>query len=145
MSPEQLHHVRHTHRLVQPSLQGLVAAAHDTVRDDHPELGEVVPFDPERLGLHVPQEISALIARLDDLPAFRARAAVLGRAHKRYGVTARHYQVFFPALGASMAAELGGDWDEPVAVSWRLVFVLMTQSMLDGTVPGTGDRAATST
>ena len=132
MSPEQLALVRSTHDLVGPRLDRLVVEVRVVVAASHPELGPAMPFDPAGAEPGSVGTVNDLVARVSDLPSFRDRAAAAGRAHRLEGISARHYQVFFPQLGEAMAIELSTDWTDAVAASWRLLFALMTQSMLDG-------------
>ncbi|PRX98745.1 globin domain-containing protein [Allonocardiopsis opalescens] len=43
----------------------------------------------------------------------------LGRAHRRYGVTAAHYAAFGRAFAATLRVELGADWTPELAAAWR--------------------------
>ncbi|MCU1358130.1 MAG: putative hemoprotein [Acidimicrobiales bacterium] len=134
MSPEQIALVRSTHQLVAPGLDQLVVAVRHTISATHPELGPALPFDPRPAESDPTATLSELISRVTDLPSFRERAASAGRVHKQSGASARHYQVFFPSLTDALADALGDEWNDDVAAAWRLVFALMTQSMLDGAV-----------
>jgi NAD(P)H-flavin reductase/hemoglobin-like flavoprotein len=71
--------------------------------------------------------LAELIAQRADEPV--AFLAQLGRDHRKYGVTAAHYQTLATALLGTLHAELPGSWDARVAEAAGDVVQLLTGVM----------------
>jgi NAD(P)H-flavin reductase/hemoglobin-like flavoprotein len=71
--------------------------------------------------------LAELIAQRADEPV--AFLAQLGRDHRKYGVTAAHYQTLATALLGTLRAELPGSWDARVAEAAGDVVQLLTGVM----------------
>jgi NAD(P)H-flavin reductase/hemoglobin-like flavoprotein len=73
--------------------------------------------------------LGQLVSMLDDEPRCAGLLGQLGRDHRSYGVTDRHYALFFAALRDTAEHFAGGDWLPATAAAWDGALGYMAATM----------------
>jgi nitric oxide dioxygenase len=136
MTPEQLESVRRTAALVEQALDVCASCFYHDLFDRHPPARRLFADD-----LLAPQgtlvdELLSLVAASDDLHGFLARARVFGLRHQRQGIHAADYAFVGEALIAAIAAVIGESWTDEAEASWRRMYALIAEAMLEGAEDG---------
>jgi Globin len=64
----------------------------------------------------------------------------LGRDHRRFGVTARHYPEFIEAVAATVREFASPAWSDEVTVAWDAVLAFAQKTMLGPRTPTPSTR-----
>jgi len=70
-----------------------------------------------------------LVWSLDDEPGCAEMLDRLGRDHRRFGVTERHYSTFFATLTDTVRHFIGSDWTPDTAAAWQGMLDYVSASM----------------
>jgi NAD(P)H-flavin reductase/hemoglobin-like flavoprotein len=73
--------------------------------------------------------LGRLVSSLDNQPGCEEMLGQLGRAHRRFGVTERHYPAFFAALRDTAEHFIGKDWTQETASAWRAAISYISATM----------------
>lgn len=73
--------------------------------------------------------LSQIVASLGDEAAFSGLLDRLGRDHRKFGVSARHYQPFFACLQDTVEHFSGPEWTQQVADSWQALLAVAADRM----------------
>jgi len=96
----------------------------------HPETRSLFSTDPAEQGKLLMSMLGVAVKMAGELDAIGPLIADLGRRHKRYGVTAGHYESFREALLDTFANVLGGACTPQVREAWaELVNTLSTRML----------------
>ncbi|MGH3155138.1 MAG: globin domain-containing protein, partial [Streptosporangiaceae bacterium] len=97
----------------------------------NPEMRALFPpaMDRQRNGFF--RALASLVWSVDCPEQLAALVAELGRDHRRFGVTARHYPEFMAALLATVREFAGPAWSAEVAAAWEALLDLVTRTMLE--------------
>ena len=98
----------------------------------NPELRALFPLAMDRQRDRFFRALARLVWSLDCPEELTAFVRQLGRDHRRFGVTARHYPEFMAALLATVREFAGPAWSDDVAAAWQAALDMVTRTMLDG-------------
>jgi NAD(P)H-flavin reductase/hemoglobin-like flavoprotein len=73
--------------------------------------------------------VARLVWSLDNQPGCAEVLDQLGRDHRRFGVTDRHYSTFFAALRDTAEHFIGSDWSPDTAAAWQVMLDHVSSSM----------------
>lgn len=136
MTPEQLASVRSTAALVEQAVDRCASCFYDDLFERHPPARTLFADDLRAGERTVVDELLTLVAAADDLEGFLARARMLGLRHQRRGLHVADYAFVGEALVAAVAAVVGDDWSATAEDSWRRMYGLMAEAMLEGAEQG---------
>jgi nitric oxide dioxygenase len=136
MTPEQLASVRRTATLVEQALDQCARRFHDDLLHRHPPAHRIFADDLSRRPGVLVAEFLSLVAAADDLHDFLAQARVLGLHHQRQGIHAADYGFMGEALIVAIAAVIGDGWTAGAEASWRRMYALIAEAMLEGAEEG---------
>jgi hemoglobin-like flavoprotein len=136
MTPEQLDSVRWTAALVEQALDQCASCFYNDLFDRHPPARRVFADDLIAQQGTLLDELLALVAAADDLHGFLTQARVLGLGLQRRGVHAGDYAFVGDALIAAIGAVIGDSWTDAADASWRRMYALIAEAMLEGAEEG---------
>lgn len=136
MTPEQLQSVRQTAALVEQALDQCAGRFHDDLLRRHPPAHRIFADDLSGRQGTLVAEFLSLVAAADDLHDFLAQARVLGLRHQRLGIHAADYVFMGEALIVAIAAVIGDGWTVGAEASWRRMYALIAEAMLEGAEEG---------
>ena len=136
MTPEQLDSVRQTGALVEQALDQCASCFYDDLFDRHPQARQLFDDELESKRPTLVDEIVSLDAAAHDLEGFLDRARLLGRYYQRQGIHAADYTFVGEALVAAVAAVIGERWTDAAEASWRRMYALIAEAMLEGAEAG---------
>lgn len=73
--------------------------------------------------------LARLVWSLDNQPGCTEILDQLGRHHRRFGVTERHYSTFVAALQDTAEHFIGSDWTPDIAAAWKGMLDFVSTSM----------------
>jgi len=73
--------------------------------------------------------LAGLLCSLDNLPGTAETLAQLGRDHRRFGVTEKHYGAFFSTLRDTAEHFIGGAWNKETATAWQVALDYISETM----------------
>ncbi len=73
--------------------------------------------------------LARLVWSLDNQPGCTELLEQLGRHHRRFGVTERHYSTFVAALQDTAEHFIGSDWTPDIAAAWKGMLDFVSSSM----------------
>jgi len=76
--------------------------------------------------------MALVVTNLDKLDTLMPSARDLGRRHRSYGVSTRHYDVFGAALLWTLEIALGASWDKEMAEAWQATYAILAAAMIEG-------------
>src|SRR3954447_1529908 len=143
MTPEQA-------RLVTTSWNSVASIADDAIEQFYNRLFVI---DPSARALfratNMPEQrkkvieaLSLALQSLDDPEALTPTLEELGRRHRRYGVTAAHYDSVGQALLWTLDQGLGNVWTPAMAAAWTELYGQLATVMKRAAYDGPQDRAA---
>jgi hemoglobin-like flavoprotein len=141
MTPEQLVSVRRTADLVKRALDRCVTCFYDDLFARDPRVRPLFRDDLIARQGTLLHELLGLVDTADDLPGFLARARVLGLRHQRQGIHAADYAFVGEALIAAIGSVIGDGWTTEAEASWRRMYALIAEAMLEGAEAGLFNRA----
>lgn len=97
----------------------------------NPDLRVLFPLAMDRQRDRFFRALSRLVWSLDCPEELAAFGRQLGRDHRRFGVSARHYPEFMAALLATVREFSGAMWSDEVAAAWEAALGLVTKTMLE--------------
>jgi NAD(P)H-flavin reductase/hemoglobin-like flavoprotein len=97
----------------------------------NPEMRALFPLAMDRQRDRFFRALARLVWSLDCPEQLAAYLGELGRDHRRFGVTAKHYPEFMAALLATVREFAGPAWSDDVAAAWEAVLGLVTRTMLE--------------
>jgi NAD(P)H-flavin reductase/hemoglobin-like flavoprotein len=131
--------VRFNPHLVQESFAALAAIGPETLEFMYARLFAASPDTRALFPMAMSAQRERLFARLADLVANLDSEAAstallerLGREHRKFGVTDRHYAAFFGALRDTVRHFTGGHWTPEVAAAWDGALRHMSDAMRGG-------------
>jgi nitric oxide dioxygenase len=136
MTPEQLDSIRRTATLVERALDQCASCFYDDLFDRHPPARRLFADDLLTHKGSLVDELLSLVAVTDDLHRFLAQARVLGLRYQRQGIHAADYAFMGEALIAAIAAVVGAGWTVAAEASWRRMYALIAEAMLEGAGEG---------
>lgn len=84
----------------------------------NPEMRSLFPTTMTRQRESMLGALTQLVSRLDSRPGCTEMLAKLGRDHRKFGVTTRHYDAFFAALRCCAEHYAGGTWTAATGAAW---------------------------
>ena len=96
----------------------------------NPEMRALFPLAMDRQRDRFFRALTRIVWSLDCPDELAAYLRQLGRDHRRFGVTARHYPEFMEAVAAMVREFSGPDWSPEAAAAWDAVLVLARETML---------------
>ena len=135
MTPEQLESVRRRRRSSNRPATS-VPAASTTSSSVGSRRASLFADDVMAQRDTLVDELVLLVAAADDLHGFLARARVLGLRHQRHGIHAADYTFLGEALIAAIADVVGEGWSAEAEASWRRMYALIAEAMLEGAEDG---------
>jgi hemoglobin-like flavoprotein len=136
LTPEQLESVRRTAVLVEQALDQCASCFYNDLFDRHPPARELFADDLMAQKGTLVDELLSLVAAANELHGFLAEARVLGLRHQRQGIHAADYAFVGEALIAAIAAVIGDSWTVGAEASWRRMYALIAEAMLEGAEEG---------
>lgn len=97
----------------------------------NPELRALFPLAMDRQRDRFYRALARLVWSLDSPEELTAFVRQLGRDHRRFGVTARHYPEFMAALLATVREFAGPTWSDELAAAWQAALDMVTRTMLE--------------
>lgn len=97
----------------------------------NPEMRALFPLAMDRQREHFFHALSQLVWSLDCPEQMAAFLREVGRDHRRFGVTAKHYPEFMAALMATVREFAGPAWSDEAAEAWQAVLDVVTRTMLE--------------
>jgi NAD(P)H-flavin reductase/hemoglobin-like flavoprotein len=73
--------------------------------------------------------LAGLLSSLDNLPGTAETLAHLGRDHRRFGVTEKHYASFFATLRDTAEHFIGEAWSAETAAAWQAALDFISETM----------------
>ena len=135
MTPEQLVMVRETAAKLEDAGEDFARRFYGCLFELHPPAR--VRFSRGlRQGGAFLDELLFLATAAGDLPVFVQRARELGRRQQGSGVQTTDYAFLGEALLHAAREVAGDDWTPEVADSWRRLFALVSETMLEGAAAG---------
>ena len=131
MTPEQLALVRETATRVDGGGEELARRFSGRLLELRPSAGTSFAGALQGPSAFV-EEVLFLATAAQDLPVFVERARELGRRQQRAGVQTTDYPVLGSALLGAVRDVSGDGWTPEVAASWRCLFALLSETMLEG-------------
>ena len=95
----------------------------------NPEMRPMFPTTMTALREQVLTAFERLIWSLDNEPRLCELLDQLGRDHRRFGVTERHYDAFFVALRDTARHFLGPGWTPQTSDAWQAALAFMSSTM----------------
>jgi hemoglobin-like flavoprotein len=141
MTPEQLESVRRTAAVVEHALDQCVTCFYDDLFDRSPQVRPLFADDLIARRGTLLHELLALAGAAHDLPGFLVQARELGRRHQRQGIHAADYAFVGEALIAAIGAVNGDGWTTGAEESWRRMYALIADAMLEGAEAGLFNQA----
>ena len=141
MTPEQLQSVRLTAAVVEQALDQCVTCFYDDLFDRNPQVRPLFADDLIAQRGTLLHELLGLAAAAHDLPGFLAHARELGLRLQRQGLHAADYAFVGEALIAAIGAVIGDGWTSGAEESWRRMYALIADAMLEGAEAGLFNRA----
>ena len=135
MTPEQLALVQETAATLEHAGEAFARRFSDRLLALHPSAGAHFRVEPRQGGSFV-DEVLFLATAAGDLPVFVERARELGRRQPGSGVQTTDYPFLGEALLHAAREVAGDDWTPEVADSWRRLFALVSETMLEGAAAG---------
>src|SRR4051812_33552725 len=143
MTPEQA-------RLVTTSWNSVASIADSAIEQFYNRLFAIDPSaralfrvtDMPEQRKKVIEALSLALQSLDDLGGLTPTLEELGRRHRRYGVTAAHYDSVGQALLWTLEQGLGNAWTPAVAAAWTELFGQLSSVMKRAAYDWPQDRAA---
>jgi NAD(P)H-flavin reductase/hemoglobin-like flavoprotein len=84
----------------------------------NPEMRALFPMSMTAQRESMLGALTQLVSRLDNRPGCTELLAKLGRDHRKFGVTTRHYDAFFAALRDCIQHFTGPDWAPETKAAW---------------------------
>ena len=136
MTPEQLESVRRTAAGAELAYDKCASCFYNELFDRYPPARALFADDViAQRGTFV-DKLLALVASADDLPGFLAQAHTLGLRLQRQGIHVADYAFVGEALIAAIAAAIGERWTDLADASWRRMYALVADAMLEGAEEG---------
>jgi NAD(P)H-flavin reductase/hemoglobin-like flavoprotein len=95
----------------------------------NPEIRSIFPMTMTVLRERVLTALERLIWSLDNEPRLCELLGQLGREHRRFGVTERHYDAFFAALRDTARHFLGPAWTAQTSDAWQAALAFFSSTM----------------
>lgn len=96
-----------------------------------PESRELFPLSMSAQRDRLVTALGYTVSHVDDLERLVPYLQQLGRDHRRFGVSARHYGLVADALLATLADFLGPEWTPDLAQDWADAYSLVATTMID--------------
>jgi NAD(P)H-flavin reductase/hemoglobin-like flavoprotein len=97
----------------------------------YPETREMFPVSMASQRDHLLQALARIVSDVDSLDQLTSYLQTLGRDHRKFGVTAEHYEPVGTSLLATLAHFSGQHWTPELAAEWQAAFGLVSQVMTD--------------
>jgi hemoglobin-like flavoprotein len=124
--------VRRTFDLIVP-IGGVVADLfYDRLFYLAPSVRRMFPRDMREQKRSFTVMMATTVQNLDNLDALEPLARALGARHRRYGVTAGHYEIAGEALVWALERGLARDFTTQVEQAWRRAYALLATAMKAG-------------
>ena len=122
--------------LVETALDQCASCFYDNLFERHPPARRLFAADVLARRATLVDELLSLVSAADDLDEFLSRARVLGLRYQRRGIHAADYAFVGEALIAAIAAVVGDRWTAGAEASWRRMYALIEDAMLEGAGDG---------
>jgi NAD(P)H-flavin reductase len=96
-----------------------------------PETREMFPMSMSGQRDRLVTALGYTVSNVDDLERLVPYLQQLGRDHRRFGVSARHYGLVGDALLATLADFLGPEWTSDLAQDWTDAYGLVASTMIE--------------
>ena len=116
---------------VEPAAGKATAYFYGRLFASNPEMRAFFPLAMDRQRHRFFRALARVVWSLDSPAELTAYLRQLGRDHRRFGVTARHYPEFMEAVAATVREFAGPAWSDEVAAAWDAVLALVRETMLD--------------
>jgi NAD(P)H-flavin reductase len=97
----------------------------------HPELRAVFPITAVEEHDRLFNALLYIVKNVHALPALAAELQQVGRDHRKFGLSAEHYQVVGASFLATGAAILADAWTSEVAAGWQSAYGMAARVMTD--------------
>lgn len=133
--------------MVGEDLDGFSAAVFTRIFAEDPGLADLFGADlvqTRRSFVDVIDHVLEVVPATEGHPELVEFLAQLGRDHRKFGAQPAHYDVFYRALVAEIAARMGGEWDEATAAATGQAMLLTTGVMRGAAETVTGPATWTA-
>lgn len=124
--------VRATHALIAPIAGVIADMFYDRLFYLAPSVRRMFPHDMREQKRSFTVMMATTVQNLDNLDALVPLAKALGARHRRYGVTAGHYEIAGEALVWALERGLASDFTAQVEQAWRRAYALLAAAMKAG-------------
>jgi NAD(P)H-flavin reductase/hemoglobin-like flavoprotein len=123
--------VKESFAQIEPVADKAMAYFYGRLFAANPELRVLFPLAMDRQRDRFFRALARLVWSLDCPEQLTAFGQQLGRDHRRFGVTARHYPEFMEALLATVREFAGPGWSADVAAAWQAALDTLAQTMIE--------------
>ena len=133
MTPEDLQLIESDAGRVTDEADAFATVFYSTLFELDPSARRLFTTDMAEQRRKLTDELAVLVglgleASRSGLDGFERRAGALGRRHRRYGVTSRHYDTVGVALLAALRRRLP-DWNDERERAWTRLYTLVADVM----------------
>jgi hemoglobin-like flavoprotein len=97
----------------------------------YPEVRDLFPVSMTAQRERFVRALSTIVADVENLAGLTAFLQGLGRDHRKFGATAKHFEPFGVSLLATLAHFSGQHWTPALAADWKAAYGLVAQVMMD--------------
>jgi NAD(P)H-flavin reductase/hemoglobin-like flavoprotein len=123
--------VKESFARIEPVADKAMAYFHGRLFAASPELRALFPLAMDRQRDRFFRALARLVWSLDCPEELTSFVQQLGRDHRRFGVTARHYPEFMDALLATVREFSGPAWSDDLAAAWQAALDTVAQTMME--------------
>ena len=123
--------VKESFALIEPHADKAMAYFYGRLFAASPEMRALFPLAMDRQRDRFFRALARLVWSLDSPQELTAFVSQLGRDHRRFGVTARHYPEFMEALAATVREFTGPAWSDELAAAWQAALDMVAKTMLE--------------
>jgi NAD(P)H-flavin reductase/hemoglobin-like flavoprotein len=97
----------------------------------HPEVRSMFPLSMSNQRDKFVGALGRIVSHADQIEKDAAFLEHLGRDHRKYAVTAEHYNAVGASLCATLKHFLGSEWDEDLAAQWTAAYQVIARMMVE--------------
>jgi NAD(P)H-flavin reductase/hemoglobin-like flavoprotein len=97
----------------------------------NPEMRSLFPMSMTAQRESMFDALTQLVGRLDNKPGCAELLTLLGRDHRKFGVTSRYYPAFFAAFGDTAGHFIGAGWTPDVQDAWQRTLDYFSATMAE--------------
>jgi NAD(P)H-flavin reductase/hemoglobin-like flavoprotein len=123
--------VKESFAQIEPAADKAMAYFYGRLFAASPAMRALFPLAMDRQRDRFFRALARLVWSLDSPAELAAFLGQLGRDHRRFGVTARHYPEFTDALLATVREFTGPAWTDELAAAWQAALDMVAKTMLE--------------